>query len=130
MANVAPLSPNIYLPAPSELNARESAVWRDTVESMPSDWFGGDNVPMLVEYCRAVVMSDLLTGRVQAAFDSHDDKVMADMLRLRDMESKRVASLATKLRLTNQSRYTPKAAATATKGAGKGNVWQFGNKSA
>lgn len=56
-------------------------------------------------------------------------KVVLDkVLRLRDMESKRLSSLATKLRLTNQSRYTPMAAATAAKKGAGGNVWQFGAK--
>ena len=42
------------------------------------------------------------------------------LLSMRDRETKAMGSLATKLRLTNQARYTPQAAATAS-GAGSGN---------
>jgi hypothetical protein len=46
---------------------------------------------------------------------------------MRDTEAKRATSIATKLRLTQQSRYTPQAAATADRKAGSGaKPWQSG----
>ena len=55
-----------------------------------------------------------------------DAGVLKALLDMRDKESRRMASLATKLRITNQSRYTPQSAATAAKRGGGGKVWQFG----
>jgi hypothetical protein len=39
-------------------------------------------------------------------------------------ENKEAANRATKLRLTNQSRYTPSATKTASKGSGSKKPWQ------
>jgi hypothetical protein len=48
------------------------------------------------------------------------------MIKLRDRESKALGDKATKLRLTNQSRYTPGAAATAAKNASEAKKpWQM-----
>jgi len=63
---------------------------------------------------------------VEAAIAGGDPAELKAVLDMRDKESRRLASLATKLRLTNQSRYTPQAAATAAKKGGGGKVWQFG----
>ncbi|HEV8033793.1 hypothetical protein, partial [Yoonia sp.] len=76
-------------------------------------------------YCRHRETLEVLADRI-----SHAERQMADgvggtaeyrgLLKLRDVEARAAANLAVKLRLTNQSRYTPKAAKTATKNASKG----------
>lgn len=80
-----------------------------------------DSAPLLREYVRAVVMCDRLCTQIEVAIAEGQlpDKVM----KLRDMESKRLLSIGTKLRLTQQSRYTPKAASTANAKAGAGRPW-------
>ena len=57
---------------------------------------------------------------------SPDDLVDYDkLLKMRDRETKAIGDKATKLRLTNQSRYTPQAAATAVKNEiGARKPWQ------
>jgi hypothetical protein len=52
---------------------------------------------------------------VREALESGEPDWIERFLKLRDKESRRAADLATKLRLTQQSRYTPQAAATANK---------------
>jgi hypothetical protein len=42
---------------------------------------------------------------------------LRDLLKMRDMETRAATMLATKLRLTNQARYTPMAAASANNNA-------------
>jgi hypothetical protein len=42
------------------------------------------------------------------------------LMKMRDLETRGAASAATKLRLTNQARYTPQAASTASRNAAKG----------
>jgi hypothetical protein len=47
--------------------------------------------------------------------DDDSAKAFEAMLRARDRETKQLVSLATRMRLTNQSRYTPGAAGSAGK---------------
>jgi hypothetical protein len=58
-------------------------------------------------------MCDALASRIRLALASGSVDDVRITLGLRDKESRRAAILATKLRLTMQSRYTPKASATA-----------------
>src|SRR5690606_41644701 len=83
-------------------------------------------LPGPLDCSRAVVSSLLLGAQVEAAFAGGDPVALTAVLDMRDKESRRLASLATMLRLTNQSRYTPQSAATAAKRGGGGKVWQFG----
>ena len=125
--SIVPVSSLQRLAPPCDLTVSEAELWGAVVESKPADWFQADSAPLLKEYVRAVVMSDRLSLLVEAALagDTGKDGLgLKDALRLRDMESKRVASLGTKLRLTQQSRYTPKASATADRAAGGARPWQ------
>jgi hypothetical protein len=110
------------LDPPAGMNARQSALWREVVEAKPVDWFSADNGPLLAEYVRAVDMGNMLAIQIDALLSSDDSTEIAlqlkPLLDMRDKEAKRATSIATKLRLTNQSRYTPQAAATANKRAG------------
>lgn len=113
---------------PAELGQREAELWRAVVDSKPAEWFGPDTVPILVEYCRAKVSCDNLHALVEAALAEGDPKDIKASMQLRDMESRRLATLATKMRLTQQSRYTPQASATADKKAGGRKPWQIEQK--
>lgn len=117
---------------PSDLSEAEALLWREVVDSKPSDWFGDDSLPVLKEYVRAAAMCDRLARLLDLAMDASEKPVDAESARLpsvpelllaRDRESRRAANLATKLRLTQQSRYTPQAAATADKKAGNKRPW-------
>lgn len=107
-------------------------MWVEVVESKPAEWFGADSLPLLKEYVRAVVMCDTLDAKVKRAIEGGEGAEAATVgvvklfLDMRDKEAKRATSLATKLRLTQQSRYTPQAAATADKRAGGKRPWQLG----
>lgn len=129
MSNVANLKPpSVHLEPPATLTPEQTEVWRTTVGARSSDFFGQDAAPLLEEYCRVVTMCRTLAFKVEAATAGGDDAELELALRMRDRESKRLTSIATKLRLTNQSRYTPQAAATAAKKGSGGNVWDFGKK--
>jgi hypothetical protein len=121
---VVPVRPLERVRAPDDLTEEEAALWRKIVEAKPAEWFGEDSAPVLLEYVRAKISCDQLHKRVTQALDNHDDDELQSVMRLRDMESRRLVSLATKLRLTQQSRYTPKAAATADRGSGAKKLWQ------
>lgn len=114
------------LEAPTDLTELERTMWVQVVDSKPANWFDRDSEPVLKEYVRAAVTCDVLGGHVAKALASGDlvEAAQADKLLLaRDRESRRVASLATKLRLTQQSRYTPQAANTANNRAGGKRLW-------
>ncbi len=124
---VLPVSSLARISPPSGLTDGEYSLFCAVVNSKPADWFGEDSAPLLVEYVRAQGMCDRLDLRLKAILEDGetDVKVVKDSMQLRDMESKRLLQLATKLRLTQQSRYTPMAAATAQKHATGGTKpWQ------
>lgn len=118
--------------APAELTTAEAEVWDRTVTHEAADVFGTAALQqMLKDYCRHVVAAERL-GKVieghMAQPGSEDGISLRELdclLKMRDRETKAIADKATKLRLTNQSRYTPKAAATAAKNAGQARKpWQ------
>ena len=112
---------------PDGLSDAEAALWAQIVESKPAGWFDAGSAAVLKEYVRAVVACDRLQVLFAAAPDEVDGVNLLDrLLAMRDRESRRVANLATKLRLTQQSRYTPQAAATANKRASGKRPWQSG----
>lgn len=115
------------LSPPSDFPLAESEVWKSVVATKPIDWFQADSAPLLSEYCRAVVMADRLAMMIEAAMTAPDEDgpSLKDLLKLRDMESRRVATLAVKMRLTQQSRYTPMASATADRKAGGIRPWEI-----
>lgn len=104
---------------PADLEPAEQELWRSIVESEPADWFEtGARQHLLRMYVEHAVfrarlhdlISDCKVGVIA------DDECGADferMLKARDRETKQLVSLATRMRLTNQSRYTPQAAGTA-----------------
>lgn len=125
--NVVTLTPpSVHLLPPEGLTEDQAGVWRTVVGARSADFFSEDAAPLLEEYCRVVVMCRLLAFQVEAALAADEPSSLKALLGMRDKESRRMASLATKLRLTNQSRYTPQAAGTAAKKGGGGKVWQFG----
>lgn len=119
--------------APDDLTEQEAEVWARTVAHEAADVFGTAALQqMLKDYCRHVVAADRLGLVIEAhmakgpdAEESISLKDLDCLLKMRDRETKAIADKATKLRLTNQSRYTPKAAATAAKNAGQARKpWQ------
>lgn len=135
--SVVPVQAIARITAPGGLDRAELALFESVVNSKPADWFGEDSAPLLVEYVRAQGMCDQLDIQVKAAIaaSAGDDptaalvaaKVIESFMRLRDMEAKRLLQIATKLRLTQQSRYTPQSAATANKGAKGLRPWHHGS---
>lgn len=110
-------------PAPGDLSEVEAALWRETVESKPADWFGADSWPILKEYVRAAAMCDALAQVIADAGPGQ----LKEWLDMRDKEARRAVSLATKLRLTQQSKYGPRAADTADRKAKGKRPWQSGS---
>jgi hypothetical protein len=114
--------------APSQLTEFQRGVWDRTVGNEAADTFKTAALQqLLIEYCRHVEMADWLEKQIQAARDGKCElDELVKLVRTRDCETKALADKATKLRLTNQSRYTPGAAGTAAKkGSGELKPWQM-----
>jgi hypothetical protein len=114
---------------PKDLTVPQAAVWRATVASENADFFKTEALrSMLVDYCRHKVTSDILSRELDGldAETIEDDEGLKRyeiLCRLRERETKAAADKATKLRLTNQSRYVPATANTASKASGSQRPW-------
>jgi len=108
-------------PPPEGMTEAQANLWRAITETEPGNWFDSAARQSLLRlYCEhACFRADLqrLIDRtpVEKIVDEDSAKSFEAMLRARDREMKQLVSLATRMRLTNQSRYTPGAAGSAGK---------------
>lgn len=109
--------------APSNLTRDEVSVWNGIVSAEPADWFSGSTRPLLVQYCRHIIaarrvagMIETLHAGVEAKAVTEQSEVMTVMLaaakaldrlqKMQERETRALTSLATKMRLTQQSTRT------------------------
>lgn len=116
--------------APADLTEFQQGVWERTVANEAADVFKTAALQQLLrDYCRHVETAERLSVQIDRATADGSNMSIDDLtklVRLRDCETKASADKATKLRLTNQARYTPQAAATASKNQGQANKpWQI-----
>ena len=115
---------------PDELTPEQAEEWREIVTSLPVDWFSRAVWPLLCAYCRHVVNARHIAGLIEDAHkgDLTDRKALMRFNRLlgiQQRQSNALAGLATRMRLTNQSRYTASSAATAARPGGAGlKLWE------
>lgn len=113
---------------PSDLNDEQAKVWRETVAAESVTFFDTAALQsMLKDYCRHTVTAAEMSALIDKydlskPMDDDTAKLLDRLTKMRDRETKAAADKATKLRLTNQSRYTPKAAGTASKNNGASNL--------
>jgi hypothetical protein len=91
---------------PIDFDDREAAIWSSIVNSMPADWFNIGSVPLLTQYVRHVVASQNLAFLIANATANSEEinvKEYIALLRAQKEESNALSSLATKLRISNQS---------------------------
>jgi len=117
---------------PRHLTASQADIWRMVVASRAGDLIAPEAYPVLVEYCRAVTASNLLAAEIDQfdpEWSREDDGLRRwdKLLGMQDRLAAKICSLATKLRLTPQSRVHRETAGThAAKGKG-GKPWQLEN---
>lgn len=103
---------------PPEFNESQAAIWRETTASEPVDFFGTAALRgLLKDYCRHRAESEWISQIIDSfqsdwIKNSEGSKRFTDLLKMRERETRSTYMIATKLRLTNQARYTPGAAAT------------------
>jgi len=113
-------------PPPADLSEAEAAIWREVIASEAADFFATAALKnMLGDYCRHRCAADSVSsiiGEFQREWLKSEEggKRYHALLRMRELETRAAAAMATKLRLTNQARYTPQSAATAGRSSAKG----------
>jgi hypothetical protein len=101
---------------PAELSKRQAEVWREIVASDDPKFFEGAAVRgLLADYCRhreAIEKINDMVNDFDPDWLRQDDGLARyqTLLRIRDTETRASSALATKLRLTNQARISPKVA--------------------
>lgn len=123
--------PTRLLSPPADLSQDESAVWARVAATKPGDWWDAGSVPLLAQYVRATVQSELVAELVRSVGQNMlaDPDEMGRYKELRKIQaalSGEISSLATKMRLTQQSRYNAKNSDTASRRGGGGGrkPWQ------
>jgi len=116
---------------PDELNPRQQEIWRETVASEASDFFSTAALrSLLANYCRHTEAAEGISSVINEfkpewLKNSDGSKRYHLLIKMREIEVRASLSCATKLRLTNQSRYTPQAASTAARNAPKAKPWEM-----
>jgi hypothetical protein len=110
---------------PLELTERQAEIWREIVSSEDPNFFNTAALrALLSEYCRrrdaGEGVSQIINTFKPEWLKSNDGaNRYRVLLVMRDLEARGATSLATKLRLTNQSRYNALSASTAARRAAK-----------
>lgn len=112
--------------APYELTDEQAEEWWAVVNSLPADWFPRHSHGQLIDYCRHTVKARRVAQLIQAEEDQKAiDVAKLDLLyKMAERESRAASSLATRLRLTQQTQYDKsKKRAVQTK-----SPWDFGKQ--
>jgi hypothetical protein len=109
-------------PPPPGLTEAEAAVWRETMAAAPSGWFTKASYPVLKAFCRHTARAELLAQQVngfQPEWITSDGGLerLNKLLAMAERESRALTACARAMRLTQQSQYGPRAAATAVQNA-------------
>jgi hypothetical protein len=114
---------------PSGMPEAQAELWREIVKGEPTDFF---NTATLRGILQNLCRHQAVTNEMSELIDEFKPEWLNDakglrryeaLLKIREKESRAAAQMATKLRLTNQSRYTNRAAASATQDQNERRPW-------
>lgn len=94
--------------APAHLTSEQKDLWIDIVNCLPAQHFSTENLPLLSAYCGHVVTEKKLSqliSKVEKSLDFEFIKEYDELLKMRERESRAISSLATRMRLSQQSIY-------------------------
>lgn len=103
--DLATLTVHRRQPLPPELRGEEAEEFLRIVNAEPADWFSTAAVPLLVQYCRHVVVARRLAELIERVTGRPERELAeyVELIRQQRAESEAIARLATKLRLAPQS---------------------------
>jgi hypothetical protein len=109
--------------APYDLTDEQSDEWWAVVNRMPADWFPRETHALLASYCRHVVSARRISQLIVDAEKSKviDVDVLDKLYKMQERESRAISSLATRMRLTQQTTYDK----SKKKGTQAKNPWEF-----
>jgi phage terminase small subunit len=114
---------------PDHMGEDAVKVWRAVVNSLPADWFTPGTLPLLEAFCGLTVSQRntiMALQRIEREANDFQRDEWARVLKQLGEVSGRIATLATRMRLTPQSRYGARGADTAARSAGDGpKPWEF-----
>ena len=107
-----------YRPGPpDDLSAQQAHIWREVVESVPGGWISPAQESLLAAYCRHVSTANRLAAMIDQCEpdlkEAGDLHRYAKLLAMRERETKALSSLATRMRLTQQSQMHARSAGRA-----------------
>lgn len=90
---------------PHDLTDEETEVWAAVVGTEPADWFSPSTVPLLAQYCRHVVHARRVAELVERALSDPELSIKDydRLLKMQERESRAIAALATKMRVSQQA---------------------------
>jgi hypothetical protein len=90
---------------PHDLSDEESEVWFAIVNRLPADWFPIETHPILSQYCRHAVQARRISELIEKATGDPELSVTDydRLLKMQERESRAIASLATKMRISQQA---------------------------
>ena len=102
--------PDPKLPPPDRLTPEQAQIWCEVTERLPAGQFAGDNKALLEAYTGHVVLARRLTAEIEALRSqslraAKNRAVVAQLARLRAVETRAAAALAVKLGLCLAARY-------------------------
>jgi hypothetical protein len=98
---------------PKELTTRQAKLWRAIVDTSPAGHFREGDA-LLTAFCRHSDAANQLAKLIDGLEAKSDDlKQLGRLLAMRERESRMLSMLATKMRLTQQSRMHPRSAGRA-----------------
>jgi hypothetical protein len=108
--SVIPLAGEQRPEPPAELTKEQAAEWRAVVGRLPPDWFPRETHALLAAYCRHIVRGRVIAKLIDAcrpAETSQELRRFDKLALMADREGRAISALATRMRLTAQSRYRP-----------------------
>ncbi len=124
--------------APGDLTDEQASEWDAVVSRMPADWFPRETHGMLTAYCRHVVAARRVAAMIEALVElvepDEDEspgaavlgtaKMMGHLLIMQEREGRAMSSLATRMRLSQQSSYSDKISSTAKRVTAAKKLWE------
>src|SRR5262245_1162934 len=92
---------------PHDLGDEEAEIWFGIINRMPADWFPTEKHPSLTQYCRHAVQARKVAELIDRASSDPNLEIgdYVRLLRMQGHESRAIAMMATKLRISQQTRY-------------------------
>ena len=93
--------------APYDLTDEEADEWRAVVDRMPAEWFPRETHGLLTLYCRHLIAARRVSQLVSECLSQKAvDVVEYDrLLKMQERESRAASSLATRMRISQQSTF-------------------------